>query len=152
MVLWCPVWYLYVHYDPILDYLRCADSILWAVECSCNWGEPERAPYWSWQHPTPRGMYVCIYLAACSVCLPQCTLDDNAHCCTMTRKLPPRMRSTSLDNSWHKDFNWLALFDRVSVQARATYSHGNRYDAGWQSGGSNTPQEAALAWGCVGSS
>ena len=39
------------------------------------WGEPERAPHWSWQWPTSRGMYQSIYLDACSVCLPQCSRE-----------------------------------------------------------------------------
>ena len=71
----------------------------------------------------------CLYLAACSVCPPQCsrehaysinntcTLDDNAHCCTMTppQQAPANLKScreslgTRLANSWYKDLNWLAV-------------------------------------------
>ena len=77
---------------------KCVNVLLfsnrWTI--NFNWGEPEQAPHWSWQHPMSRGMfvcmYVCIYVAAGSVCclnVPENTPIhvahvhiDNAHCCT----------------------------------------------------------------------
>ena len=56
-----------------------------------------------------------------------------AHCCAMTRKLPPRTRIRS--DNWKpgqllvQGFKLACCVDRVSVQARATCSHGDRYDA-----------------------
>ena len=78
-------------------------------------------------------VYVCIWLRVAFVFL---NVPENTPIQSITRST--RMRSTSLGNSWHKDFNWLALFDRVDIQARATCSHDDQYDAGWQSGGGDT--------------
>ena len=44
-------------------------SLSWIHHWGCHahdqlqnyWGEPERAPHWSWQRPTSRGMFVSMY-------------------------------------------------------------------------------------------